>query len=119
MRLWMTGARPGRAPSPVRLHSRASQPGVTTTSRTGTGNSDGSTGAANWFNGTANVAWNDANNDAALFAGFAGTVTLTGARTASGLTFATNNYTLNGNTLDLGTSGSVTVNSALTANMGT
>src|SRR5439155_22735166 len=54
-----------------------------------------------------------------IFAGAAGTVTLTGARTASGLTFTTTGYTLTGNTLDLGASGSVTVNSGLTATLDT
>jgi fibronectin-binding autotransporter adhesin len=82
----------------------------------GSGNWDGSTGAANWFNGTSNVKWSDATPDSGTFAGAAGgTVTLTGARTAGGLTFTTDGYTLTGNTLDLGTTSSVTVNAGLTA----
>lgn len=54
-------------------------------------------------------AWNNASSDIAIFGGTAGTVTLTEAITAGGLTFNVDGYTLagNGNTLTLG--GNVTV----------
>lgn len=58
--------------------------------------------------------WTNASSDIAIFGGTAGTVTLTEAITAGGLTFNTDGYTLagNGNTLTFG--GSVTVTNAST-----
>jgi len=73
------------------------------------GGSTGGTGnwntSSNFWN-LSNVmkAWNNANNDIAIFGGTAGTVTLTEAITAGGLTFNVDGYTLagNGNMLTLG-----------------
>lgn len=64
-----------------------------------------------WYNGTADVAWNNANNDTAVFSGTAGIVTLTAPITAGGLTFSTTGYTIGGSsTLTLaGTSPTVTL----------
>lgn len=65
-----------------------------------------------WTNSTAMQAWTNATNDVASFGGTAGTVTLTEAVTAGGLTFSVDGYTLagNGNTLTLG--GNVIVTNA-------
>ncbi len=86
------------------------------------GTAGGSTGGTgNWnttstFWNLSNVmkAWINANSDIAIFGGTAGTVTLTEAITAGGLTFNTDGYILagNGNTLTLG--GTVTVTNAST-----
>lgn len=51
----------------------------------GTGNWD--TSSALWFNGSADVIWNNANNDDAYFSGTAGTVTLTTGVNAGDLYF--------------------------------
>src|SRR5579862_4732959 len=59
----------------------------------GTGNWSTST-ADWWVSGSADSVW--ANNNIANFAGTAGTVTLTGAVTANGLTFTTSGYTVAG-----------------------
>lgn len=58
----------------------------------GSGNWDQTT--ANWFNGTADVIWANANNDDAILSGTAGTVTLTENISAGNLRFtnATGNY---------------------------
>jgi autotransporter-associated beta strand protein len=65
------------------------------------GNGAWDTSSLNWFNGTADVAWNNANGDSAVFAGSAGTVTLGTGITAGGLTFDSDGYTVTGNTLSL------------------
>jgi fibronectin-binding autotransporter adhesin len=65
-------------------------------------NSPGSGGAGNWststadwwVSGSSDSVW--ANGNIANFAGTAGTVTLTGAVTANGLTFTTSGYTVGG-----------------------
>ena len=68
----------------------------------GTGTWDTTTG--NWTSdgGANDVAWNNANNDQAIFDGTAGTVTLGTAITANSLTFNVSGYTVTGNTLTLG-----------------
>ena len=86
------------------------------------GTAGGSTGGTGNWNTTSTFwnksgvmqAWINANSDLAIFGGTAGTVTLTEAITAGGLTFNTDGYTLagNGNTLTLG--GSVVVTNANT-----
>jgi hypothetical protein len=60
--------------------------------------------AGGWFNGTGNVAWNNANLDSALIAGTAaGTVNLSGTVVAQFVNFNTVGYTLTGGTLTFGT----------------
>ncbi len=78
----------------------------------GSGNWD--TTSTFWNKSGTMVSWINASNDIALFAGTAGTVTLTEAITTGGITFNTDGYTLagNGNTLTLG--GNVTVTNANT-----
>ncbi len=72
----------------------------------GSGSWDVST--TNWYNGSANVAWNNANSDVATIGaanGAAGTITLATGITVGGLTFnpaGSGNYTIAGNTLTLG-----------------
>jgi autotransporter-associated beta strand protein len=60
----------------------------------------------NWFTGAATVPWTQ--NSSAIFGGTAGTVTLGVPITAQNLTFATDGYTITGNTLTLGPSGTPT-----------
>jgi autotransporter-associated beta strand protein len=67
------------------------------------GNGLGGTGtwdstSLSWWNGTAgsNQTWNNGNDDGAVFAGTAGTVTLGSAITAGSLTFNTTGYTVAG-----------------------
>jgi autotransporter-associated beta strand protein len=70
---------------------------------------------ANWYNGTTDVVWPGA--QVAVFGGTAGTVTVSGTVTATGLTFSTTGYTITGGTaLDLtgGGNATVTVGSGLT-----
>ncbi|MFZ2281784.1 MAG: hypothetical protein WAW39_28550, partial [Prosthecobacter sp.] len=76
------------------------------------GNGNWNTTSLFWTNSTAMQAWTNATNDVASFGGTAGTVTLTEAVTAGGLTFSVDGYTLagNGNTLTLG--GNVIVTNA-------
>src|SRR5262249_30271140 len=74
------------------------------------------TTAANWFNGTTDVVWNNANNDTAIFAGSAGTVTLGTGITAREIGFTTGGYTLQNNVLTL-SGGGVDVASGLTETM--
>jgi len=69
------------------------------------------------------TAWNNAALDNAIFAGTAGTVTLSTPITVNALTFSVNNYTLTGSTITLaGTtpsiSGSGTINSVIAGNAG-
>src|SRR5262249_24322655 len=65
----------------------------------GSGNWD--TSNAFWFNGTTDVIWNNANNDAAIFAGTPGAVTLTTGISARAVGFNTGGYTIQSNTLTL------------------
>lgn len=80
-------------------------------SGTGTWN----TTTQNW--GTSNggpytdAIWSNLSQDSAIFQGTAGTVTLGGAITAAGLTFAVDGYTVTGNTLTLSGSGPTAVSS--------
>ncbi|BDU21085.1 autotransporter-associated beta strand repeat-containing protein [Dyella sp. GSA-30] len=69
------------------------------------------------------TAWNNAALDNAIFAGTAGTVTLSTPITVNALTFSVNGYILNGSTLTLaGTtpsiSGNATINSVIAGNAG-
>ncbi len=50
----------------------------------------------NWWDGAADVVWNNANLDTAIFGGTAGTVTLGAPITAGGLTFTTSGYKIAG-----------------------
>lgn len=77
--------------------------GTANIAATGNGASEGapgnwSTAISNWDSGSglAHVAWTNANNDLAVFAGTAGTVTLTTAVTANALTFNVTGYTVAG-----------------------
>src|SRR5205807_663692 len=75
-------------------------------------------GLSNWWDGsnpTFDQAWNDSANDNAIFWGSAGgAVTITGARTATALTFKTNGYNVTGGSINLGASGLVNVASTFT-----
>ena len=70
----------------------------------GTGSWDTTT--TDWYNGTTNVPWT--NGDAAVFAGTAGTVTISSQVAASQVTFSTAGYVVQGGLLD-GTSSGLTV----------
>ena len=83
-------------------------------SQTASGTGSGGTGTwdtstANWFNGTSDVAWTNAYDPVAVFAGSAGTVTLGTGITASSAHFSTSGYTVTSNTLTLAVSGAVSV----------
>src|SRR6202042_2561290 len=65
------------------------------------GNGTWDTSSANWFNGSSDVAWNNAYNPVAVFAGTAGTVSLGTGITASELVFTTTGYSVQSNTLTL------------------
>ncbi len=66
----------------------------------GTGN--WAAASSNWWSGTDDQEWNNVNGDTAVFAGTAGTVTLSGSQSAGGLTFSsTGGYALTGSTLYL------------------
>ncbi|MEP5623655.1 MAG: autotransporter domain-containing protein [Hyphomicrobiales bacterium] len=97
-----------------------------TSGNTNDGNIDGGAGTwnssnTNWTNATDSapgVIW--VSGDTAVFAGAAGTVTVSGAQQISGLTFNTAGYTISGDALDingaaavLSASGSVTISSAI------
>jgi fibronectin-binding autotransporter adhesin len=77
------------------------------------------TSSPNWSDGATDHAWNNANNDNAVFGGASGTpgtVTLGTDITAGGLTF-NKNYTINGtNTLTLSGSPTIHINAAATIN---
>jgi len=78
-------------------------------------------GGALWYDPATqtNVAWNNANGDDAVFAGDAGTVTLSGSLSAQSLNFATTNYTLASGTLSLPAGGTTfDVDSGVTATIG-
>jgi autotransporter-associated beta strand protein len=76
----------------------------------------------NWYNGTTHSAWNNANNDVAVFGagGAGGAVTLPGAVTIGGLSINVSGYNLSGGTLTLGTPTPVPINIAdgVTATIG-
>ena len=70
------------------------------------GGSNGGSGtwstASNWWSGSQDQAWNNANADVAAFAGTAGSVTLGGSQSTNGIIFASaGGYTLGGGTLVL------------------
>ncbi len=69
----------------------------------GTGTWNTTATNTDWYNGTANVPWT--NGDNALFAGTAGTVTISGSVNANQLTFSTAGYTVQGAFLDGSSSG--------------
>src|SRR5207253_2106012 len=75
------------------------------------------TTTANWFNGTADVAWPGAGNVAIFGGATGGTVTIAaGGVSADGLTFTTDGYTLSGGPLTLtGTAPTFTVGTGLTS----
>ncbi|HYO07636.1 MAG TPA: autotransporter-associated beta strand repeat-containing protein, partial [Tepidisphaeraceae bacterium] len=82
-------------------------PGLTN-STTGGGNGTWDLGAANWYNGTADIAWTDTTGtvDIASFGGAAGSVNLAAALGARGLVFSTSGYSIGGsNVLTLGDAG--------------
>lgn len=86
-----------RAATPLTWDADPTQPGAQG------GSGTWADGAGGWFDGTANVTWNNANLDHALFVGTAaGTVTLSGTARAQHLTFDTPGYTLTGGSLMLG-----------------
>ena len=71
----------------------------------------------NWDRGAnlSHVAWNNSNNDTAVFGGTAGTVTLTAPVTVGGLQFNTHNYTVAASTQGLtfgGTDNTIRANGA-------
>ncbi len=78
----------------------------------GTGTWDTST--ADWWNGTADVAWSNTAGADAVFAGTGGTVTLGTGSTAPELIFTTTGYSLTGNTLTLADAGDISVASGAT-----
>ncbi len=74
------------------------------------------TTSANWFDGTADVVWNNANNDIAVFAGSTGGIVsaVNTGITAGGINFTTDGYTVQNNSVTL-SGGQVSVGSGLTA----
>jgi len=87
----------------------------------GDGASDGGDGTwnttlLNWDEGaSAHVAWNNANNDNAIFGGTSGTVTIdTGGVTVGGVQFDTANYTITGDPLTFGVAGDIENNGTAT-----
>jgi outer membrane autotransporter protein len=88
---------------------------ASTVSWSPTGQNSGGTGtwdlaSGEWYNGTVTLPWNNLAGDSAQFGGTAGTVTLGSAFTVQDLLFATNNYILNGGTID-SASGTMVINS--------
>jgi autotransporter-associated beta strand protein len=76
---------------------------------TGGGSGIWDTTTANWFNGTADVAWPGAGN-VAVFGGTSGTVTIApGGVSADGLTFTSSGYAIGGDPLTLTGAGAITV----------
>jgi len=87
--------------------------GTVDIAETGNGSSGGGDGTwntttKNWDqgNGLAHVAWSNTNSDTAIFGGTAGTVTLGTGVTVGGLNFD-GAYTVTGNTVTFGTSGTI------------
>lgn len=93
----------------------------------GAGNSTVTGGAGTWNTtngnwttdaGVNNVAWNNANNDVAIFGDVAGAVALGEPITAGGLTFNATGYSVTGNILTLGgATTNITVGTGLTASI--
>jgi fibronectin-binding autotransporter adhesin len=79
-------------------------------STTGNSGGTGTWDTGSWWNGSSDVAWSTAGQDAS-FGGAAGTVTLNGPISAADLIVNTAGYTFQGNTLTL-TSGSVNMNAS-------
>ena len=87
----------------------------------GSGTWDGST--ANWFNGASAVAWD---STSAIIAGTAGTITVSGTQSLTGITFTTNYEILLGGTLNFtgatptisGSGAGTTINSTLVSSTG-
>ena len=94
-------------------------PGLTPASPTG-GTGTWNTSTANWSNGSTDVAWPNlaANDDKAVFAGSAGTVTLGSSLTAGGVQFNTSGYTLSGASTDLTLSPQATGSDAFVVSTG-
>ena len=68
------------------------------------------TSTQNWWDGSKDVAWNNANNEVAFFGGKTGTVNLSTGITASAVQFGGAGYSITGNTLTLaGGTGSISV----------
>jgi fibronectin-binding autotransporter adhesin len=95
--------------------------GTTDILSNGDGISQGGTGTwdvtiQNWDKGSGqpHAAWNNANNNTAVFGGTAGTVTLGLGITVGGLQFNTAGYTITNDTLTFGTAGNIVVNSNTT-----
>ncbi len=95
----------------------------TTPGTVGAGDSAVTGGAGNWDtlngnwtsdSGANNIAWDNANNDTAIFGDTAGTVTLNTGITVGGLTFDIAGYTVTGNTLTFGIAGNITANADAT-----
>jgi hypothetical protein len=116
--------RPARAATTLTWDADPAQPGAQGGAGTWANNAGG------WHNGTANVNWNNANLDSAVFAGpSAGLVTLSGTATAKYLTFDVPGYTLAGGQLTFGSPGNfdsgvhanadVTINSDVRTTTGT
>ena len=85
----------------------------------GTGDGASAGGTATWDtsilnwdqgNGVSRVNWTNANNDTAIFAGTAGTVSLGTGITVGGLQFDTAAYTVQNNALTFGAAGSIVAN---------
>jgi autotransporter-associated beta strand protein len=86
----------------------------------GGGSGTWDTASLTWFDGTTNVAWNNAANHDAVFGGAGGVVTTAGDLTANTLTFATGPYVLfnSGNAQKLAlTSGLISVAAGREANI--
>lgn len=59
----------------------------------------------NWWNGSSDVVWDSTR---AIFAGTAGTVTVSGTQAATGLSFSTGGYTLTGGAISFANTGTIT-----------
>ncbi len=107
------------------LHAATNVTWDTTPGTVGTGDSTITGGVGTWNTSTAvtpngnwtvdagdnNIAWEDANNDTAIFGDTSGAVTIdAGGVTVGGLTFNTAGYTIGGDVLTFGLAGSITAN---------
>jgi hypothetical protein len=99
--------------------------GTTGIGSDGDGSSNGGAGTwntaiANWDQGQgwAHTAWNNANNDTAVFASTSGTVTITEPITVGGLRFDSGGYTLTGDTLNFAPASTITANANTTIESG-
>ena len=95
--------------------------GTATIATNGDGASAGGSGTwdttiQNWDQGSGlpHAAWDNGDDDTAVFAGTAGTVTLGAAVSASGLRFDSANYSITGGTLTLTSGGSIAANANAT-----